>query len=281
MLSKGVKIPVLGVGTWGLGGKHSADYSNDEQSVKAIQSAIDLEMTHVDTAEYYGAGHTEELVGRAIKPYQRDGLFITTKVYRTHLRYAEVLSSIKKSLKRLSTDYVDLFLVHWPNPEVPIGETMKAMEACIDEGYTRFIGVSNFSAALFEEAQAQLKKRELVANELYYNLTRVGKLYRNGLSVEDVISLCEAKNIMLIAWSPLEEGKLARPGFPILDRIAEKYSKTQAQVALNWLFSNKNIVAIPKASSINHIRENAGAVGWKLDESDFKELRESFRQTEL
>lgn len=281
MLSRGVKIPVLGIGTWGLGGKDSADYSNDERSVNAIQSAIDLEMTHIDTSEYYGAGHAEELVGKAIKPYRRDDLFITTKVYRTHLRYVDVLSSIRESLKRLSTEYVDLFLVHWPNPEVPIEETMNAMEACVDDGYTRFIGASNFSCSLFQEAQNHLKKHKLVANQVYYNLTRVDKLYRNGLSVEDVNSLCEAKNIMLIAWSPLEEGKLARPGFPSLDKMAKKYNKTQAQVALNWLVSNKKIVAIPKASSINHIKENAGAVGWKLDDADFKYLRESFRQAKL
>ena len=279
MLSKGVKIPVLGAGTWGLGGKHSADYSKDECSVCAIRSAIDLEMTHIDTAEYYGAGHAEELVGRAIEPYRRDDLFITTKVYRTHLRYSDVLSSISGSLKRLSISYIDLFLVHGPNPAVPIEETMNAMEACVDKGYTRFIGVSNFSASLFQEAQGNLRKHQLVANQLYYNLARVDKPYRNGLSVEEVNSLCEAKNIILIAWSPLEEGKLAQPGFPLLDKMAKKYNKTQAQVALNWLISNKKIITIPKASTINHIKENAGAVDWKLDDTDFKELRESFRNT--
>ena len=281
MLSKGVKLPVLGIGTWGLGGKHSADYSNDECSVNAIRLAIDLEMAHIDTGEYYGAGHTEELVGEAIKPYRRDDLFITTKVYRTHLRYVDVLSSIKKSLKRLSTDYVDLFLVHWPNPEISIGETMNALQACVDEGYTRFIGVSNFSVSLFQEAQSHLRKHQLVANQVYYNLARVNKAYLNGLLVEEVKSFCEATNVMLIAWSPLEEGKLARPGFPLLDKMAEKYSKTQAQVALNWLVSNKKIVAIPKASSISHIKENAGAVGWKLEDDDFKELREGFGQNNI
>jgi diketogulonate reductase-like aldo/keto reductase len=278
VLSKDVKVPVLGIGTWGLGGKHAADYSDDENSVNAIRSAIDLDMAHIDTAEYYGAGHTEELVGRAIKPYRREDLFITTKVYRTHLRRADVLSSIRQSLKRLSTDYVDLFLIHWPNPEVPIRETMNAMEACVDEGNARFIGVSNFSAALFEDAQSHLRKHELVANQLYYNLTRIGKRYRNGLSVEDVKSLCEAKDIMLIAWSPLEEGKLARPGFSSLDKMAEKYNKTQAQIALNWLISNKKIVAVPKASNVNHVRENAAAVGWNIDVADLAELKESFSQ---
>ncbi len=275
-ISKEAKVPVLGAGTWGIGGKHSADYSNDENSINAIRAAIDIGMTHIDTAEYYGAGHTEELVGQAIKPYNREDLFMTTKVYRTHLRYADVLSSIKKSLQRLSTNYVDLFLIHWPNPEVPIKETMNALEVCMDEGYTRFIGVSNFSIDLFKEAQSILKKHMLVANQVYFNLTRINKTYFNGLSGKDIHTFCEANDIMLIAWSPLEEGKLAKPGFPVLDEMAEKYGKTQAQVALNWLISQKKIVTVPKALSFEHIKENMGAVGWSLNGPDLKRLEESF-----
>jgi diketogulonate reductase-like aldo/keto reductase len=274
--SKGVRVPVLGTGTWGLGGKHSADYSNDEYGINAIKAAIDIGLSHIDTAEYYGAGHTEELVGKAIKTYNRADLFITTKVYRTHLRYADVLSSLRRSLQRLSTDYVDLFLIHWPNPEVPIHETMHALEVCIDKGYTRFIGVSNFSVELFQKAQSHLKKHLLVANQVYFNLTQVNKTYFNGLSVKDFLCFCETNDIMLIAWSPLEEGKLAKPGFPVLDEMARKYGKTQAQVALNWLVSQKKIVTIPKASSFEHAKENTGALGWSLNKTDFSRLENSF-----
>jgi len=275
-ISKGVRVPVLGAGTWGIGGKHSADYSNDGCGVNAIRAAIDHGMTHIDTAEYYGAGHTEELVGKAIQQYSRANLFITTKVYRTHLRYTDVLSSIRKSLQRLSTDYVDLFLIHWPSPEVPIEETANALETCVDEGYARFIGVSNFSVDLFKEAQSHLRKHLLVANQVYFNLTRVNKTYFNGLSARDLNSFCEERNIMLVAWSPLEEGKLAKPGFQMLDEMAKKYGKTQAQVALNWLISQKKIIAVPKASSLKHIKENLGAIGWIMDESDSKRLEDSF-----
>jgi diketogulonate reductase-like aldo/keto reductase len=275
-LANGVKIPVLGVGTWGIGGKHSADYSNDEAGITAIRAAIDFGMTNIDTAEYYGAGHTEEIVGKAIKPYNREALFITTKVYRTHLQYQKVLSSVKESLRRMSIEYVDLFLVHWPDPTVPIKETMKAMEHCVDEGYSRFIGVSNFSIPLLQEAQSQLEKYRLVADQVYYNLTRVRKTYFNGLSVADLYSYCREKDITLIAWSPLEEGKLAKPGFPVLDAMAKKYGKTQAQVALNWLISQDNVIAIPKASNVNHVKENMGALGWRLSEEDFNRLQESF-----
>jgi diketogulonate reductase-like aldo/keto reductase len=275
-LMEGVRMPALGAGTWGMGGKDTADYSNDKESIIAIRTAIDLGMKHIDTAEYYGAGHAEELVGNAIKPYKREDIFITTKVYRTHLHYADVLSSVKGSLRRLCTDYIDLYLIHWPAPTVPIEETMKALEHCVDQGYTRFIGVSNFSIRLLQEAQSQLEEHRLVADQLYYNLTRVQKTYFNGLSVRDVYSYCRDKNMTLIAWSPLEEGKLAKPGFPVLDEMAKKYEKTQAQVALNWLISQEKIVTIPKATNIDHIKENVGAVGWRLSGRDSRRLEESF-----
>ena len=218
----------------------------------------------------------KSLLEKLFNPTRRDDLFITTKVYRTHLRYADVLSSIRKSLQRLSTNYVDLFLIHWPSPEVPIEETMNALEACVDEGYTRFIGVSNFSVDLFKEAQNHLKKHLLVANQVYFNLTRFNKTYFNGLSVKDLNSFCEKNDIMLVAWSPLEEGKLAKPGFMVLDEMAKKYGKTQAQVALNWLISQKKIITIPRASSFEHIKENLGSMGWIMDESDSKRLEDSF-----
>jgi diketogulonate reductase-like aldo/keto reductase len=275
-LIKGVKVPVLGVGTWGMGGKHFADHSNDAQSITAIRTAIDFGMTHIDTAEYYGAGHTEELVGKAITPYDRDDLFLTTKIYKTHLNYEDVLFSVKNSLKRLGVDYVDLYLVHWPSPTVPLKETMKALERCVDDGYARFIGVSNFSVNLFQEAQNHLEKHRLVADQAYYNLTRVKRQYFSGLYIEDLYSYCIEKDIMLIAWSPLEEGKLAKPGFAVLDEIAKKYEKTQAQVSLNWLISQEKIITIPKATSIEHIKENVGALGWRLSEEDFRRLQESF-----
>jgi diketogulonate reductase-like aldo/keto reductase len=275
-LIKGVKVPVLGVGTWGMGGKHFADHSNDAQSITAIRTAIDFGMTHIDTAEYYGAGHTEELVGKAITPYDRDDLFLTTKIYKTHLNYEDVLFSVKNSLKRLGVDHVDLYLVHWPSPTVPLKETMKALERCVDDGYARFIGVSNFSVNLFQEAQNHLEKHRLVADQAYYNLTRVKRQYFSGLYIEDLYSYCIEKDIMLIAWSPLEEGKLAKPGFAVLDEIAKKYEKTQAQVSLNWLISQEKIITIPKATSIEHIKENVGALGWRLSEEDFRRLQESF-----
>jgi diketogulonate reductase-like aldo/keto reductase len=259
-----------------MGGKHFADHSKDAEAITSIRTAIDLGMTHIDTAAYYGAGHTEELVGKAIAPYNQEDLFLTTKVYKNNLNYKGVLHSIKNSLERLGVKYVDLYLVHWPSSTVPLKETIKALEQCIDEGYTRFIGVSNFSVNLLQEAQSYLKKYTLVADQVYYNLTRIQRPYFSGLSVSELHSYSLEKDILLIAWSPLEEGKLAKPGFSVLDEIAVKYGKTQAQVSLNWLISQKNIIAIPKASSIEHIKENIGALSWKLSGADSRRLQESF-----
>ncbi len=275
-LVKGVKVPVLGVGTWGLGGKHSADYSNDQASIAAIIQGIDFGLTHIDTAAYYGAGHSEELVGKAIEQYDREDLFITTKIYRTNLSYEKVISSVKDSLHRMNIDYVDLCLIHWPSDTVPLHETMKALETCVDDGLSRFIGVSNFSLRLFQEAQSYLERYSLVADQVYYNVTRSNKTYFNGLSVNELYSYCKANGILLIAWSPLEEGKLAKPGFLVLDELAQKYGKTQAQISLNWLISQDNIITVPKATDSDHIKENLGALGWKLSPADSKRLSESF-----
>ena len=132
-----VNIPKIGLGTWGMGGKQIEDKRWDEESITAIRFAIDLGLTHIDTAEYYGAGHTEEIIGEAIAPYNRDDIFLTTKVWRDHLHHDDLLNSIQNSLKRLNQDYVDLYLVHWPNYEIPLRETMQALEECVQQGYTR------------------------------------------------------------------------------------------------------------------------------------------------
>jgi diketogulonate reductase-like aldo/keto reductase len=269
-LVEGVRIPVLGMGTWGMGGRLTPDTSRDEEEVAALRAGIDLGMTHIDTAEEYGAGHAEELVAEAIKPYDRGDLFITTKVWKTHLRYDDLVASMEASLRRLCVDYVDLYLIHWPNPEVPLQETMRALEHCAEEGYTRFIGVSNFPALLLAEAQSYLKDHRLVADQVEYSLTEQSP-------ERELLPYCQENDVMLIAYTPLAKGRLARPGNAVLDSLAKKYRKTQAQVSLNWLISQDKVVAIPKASRLEHLRDNVGAVGWRLSEEDLKRLSEAFR----
>ena len=129
----GIKIPVLGLGTWLIGGASEADYTNDEQAGQSIKKAIDLGYRHIDTAAYYGNGHCEELVGEAIRDYKRDSLFITSKVWTTNLKYNDSVNSAKNSLKRLGTDYLDLLLIHSPSFTIPIAETMRASDYLMDQ----------------------------------------------------------------------------------------------------------------------------------------------------
>lgn len=268
-LAKGIYLPVLGLGTWGIGGRDVSDATSDKEEIMALRAGVKLGITHVDTAEIYGAGHAEVLVGEAIKPYKREDLFITTKVWRTNLRYNDLILAMKRSLKRLGIEYVDLYLIHWSNPEIPLKETMRALEYCSDEGYTRFIGVSNFPASLLAEAQSYLKSHFLVADQVQYSLVEQSPR-------KELLPYCQKNDVMLIAYRPLERGMLTGPGHPVLDELAAKYEKTQAQVSLNWLISQEKVVAIPKASWVEHLKENIGAVGWRLRDEDLVRLGESF-----
>jgi len=268
-LAEGVRIPALGLGTWTMGGRNGSDPTRDDEEIAAIRAGIGLGMTHIDTAEYYGAGHAEELVCEAIEPYDRRDLFITTKVWSNHLRYDALQASMKASLKRLGLDYVDLYLIHWPNPEVPLSETMRGLEHCAEEGYTRLIGVSNFSASLLGEAQTHLRDHRLVADQVEYSLMEQGPR-------SELLPYCVENDVMLIAYTPLAKGRLAKPGYAVLDSLAEKYGRTQAQVSLNWLISQENVVAIPKASRLGHLRDNVGSLGWRLSEEDSGRLSEAF-----
>jgi diketogulonate reductase-like aldo/keto reductase len=269
-IADGKKIAVLGLGTWGIGGSQKANHSKDEEEISTLRKGIEHGMTHIDTAEMYGAGHCEEVIGRAIEPFDRHDLFITTKVWHNHLKYDDLIKSIKASLKRLQLDYIDLYLIHWPNPEIPLMETIRALEHCVKEGYTRFIGVSNFPLNLLRKAQSYLKEERLVANQVKYSLI-------DQEPIKSLIPYCVENDVTLVAYTPLSKGDLARPGNPILDEFTKKYGKTQAQISLNWLISQKNVVAIPKASNLEHLVENLGAVGWEMDKDDWLKLAFSFR----
>jgi diketogulonate reductase-like aldo/keto reductase len=267
----GLKLPVLGLGTWKMGGKQRSDSSRDSEEISAIKEAIKLGMTHIDTAEIYGDGHSEELVGQAIKEFDRKKLFITTKVSGGHLHYEDVLAACERSLRRLQTSYVDLYLIHWPNDAVPIKETMSAMNELVDKKLVRFIGLSNFNLSQMKEAQKH-SKHKIIANQVEYNLVcRDDGQYCSKVESE-VVPYCQEHDIFIVAYRPLANGTLAKPGSSILDELAKKYKKTQAQIAINWLISKKNVITIPKASNIAHLREDAGAIGWKLSGEDVERL---------
>jgi diketogulonate reductase-like aldo/keto reductase len=264
------------LGTWEIGGRMSRDTSYDAEGIAAIRGAIELGYNHIDTAEMYGAGHSEELVGLAIKDFKRESLFITTKVLPEHLRYNDCIKAAEGSLKRLKTDYIDLYLIHIPNPEIPIEETMKAMDLLVRQKKIRFIGVSNFSVKQLKEAQ-RCTENKIVNNQIEYNLlTRHSGMYNVNIESE-IVPFCQENEIIITAWKPLVKGILFREKNKLLEELIEKYSKTLAQIAINWLISKKNIITIPKSTNPKHLKENLGALGWKLEQEDIKRLDEDFR----
>lgn len=264
-LSNGILIPEIGLGTWGIGGEFIADTSNEENEVILIRQAINLGMHHIDTAEIYSQGQAEKEIGFAIKNFDREKLFITTKVWKTNLHKKDVMTSLEKSLERLQTNYVDLYIVHWPNPAVPLKETMEAMEYLASKGKIKSIGVSNFSVDQMKEAQRHLKNYKIVANQVEYNLT-------NKYAEEWIIPYCIENNIIVVAYKPLARGNLASKFPGVLSDIARKYNKTTAQIALKWTISHKNVVAITKSSSLQHINENMGIFGWEIKKKDIELL---------
>ena len=251
----------MGMGTWGMGGKYEKDPSNVDESVKILRAGLNMGIKLIDVAELYGQGLTEEIVGEAIAGRAREDIFIISKVWKTNLRYDDVLKAMQGSLERLKTDYVDFYLIHWPSEEIPLSETMRAMERLADEGLARDIGVSNFSVELLKEAQSHLKHAKIAANQIEYSLIERS-------AEKDVIPYCKENGIKVIAYRPLARGNIASSQNKALEALAQKYNKTPAQIALNWITS-KEIVAIPKAGSIEHLRENYGALGWKMNEADY------------
>lgn len=268
--SAGVMVPEIGIGVWRYSG-----------GVEPLRRGIELGASLIDTAEIYG---TEDVVGQAVKDL-RENIFLATKVSADHLRYDEVLRAAEASLRRLETDHLDLYQIHWPNWSVPIQETMRAMETLVDRGLVRYIGVSNFSPQQLQAAQAAMSKYPIVSNQVLYNLNR-REIER------DLLPYCLMQNITIIAYTPLDDGRLAtRSGVPqdwwmhtrgdaatymrrmqALEQVAIYTQKTLAQVALNWCTSRPNVIAIPKSNSLTRLVENCQASGWRLSPEQIRFL---------
>src|SRR2546427_4911214 len=265
-------IPEVGMGTWEMGGGMHADSSRDSQAVDALRLGLNLGMNLVDTAEMYGAGHSEEVVSKALERWQKP-VFVASKVSPSHFAYDDLLHSARKSVERLRVKQMDLYQLHWPNPRVPIVETMKAMEKLVRDGSVRHIGVSNFSVAQMKEAQAALSREEIVSNQVEYSLV-------DRTVEEEILPYCQREKLTLIAYSPLGQGRIARGRggpFKIVDENAARLGKSRSQAALNWLLQDASVVVIPKAGDKKHVVENAGVSGWKLSPNDFQEIDEAFR----
>lgn len=265
----GRDVPIIGMGTWMIEGRTKDE---DKRAISAMRLGIDLGMTHIDTAEMYGNGRAEELVAEALNG-QRESVFLVSKVLPSNASYDRTLKACQRSLKRLKTDFVDLYLLHWPSTQHPIEETMRAMEKLVDEGMIKLIGVSNFDVQQLTEAQRALKKNRIACNQVLYHLA-----YR-GIE-RDLLPYCARNQIAVVGYSPFGHGAFPSPmsrGGKVLSEIAKKHKRTVRQVALNYLTRDSNLFAIPKAANPDHVRDNSGAVGnWKLTDDDIATLQGTF-----
>jgi len=261
-LLDGTQIPILGLGTWQIGGGMTPDRSQDAAMVELLKKIIRMGYTHLDTAEAYGGTHTEELVGQAIRDFAREDLFITTKVRQTNLRYGDVQKALAGSLQRMGLDYVDLYLIHWPNEAIPLKETFRALNEIVAEGKVKRLGVSNFNLKLLKES-IELAETPLAANQVRYNL--LSREYEeNG-----VLEFCQEQGIVLTAYSPLKDGVL---NHPTVIGIAQELGVTAGQVALNWLTRQPKVITIPKSTNEKHLAENLTALEIELSSEMVEKL---------
>lgn len=267
------RISAIGMGTMGIGGFFSKDSSQDNFFINVLKRGIDLGLTLIDTAEAYGAGHSEDLIGYAIKDCRKK-VFVATKVSPEHLSYEDVIKSAEGSLRRLQTDYIDLYQIHWPNPIIPMEETFRALENLVNDGKVRQVGVSNFSLKQLKSANEIFFKGRIASLEVEYNL--FDRTIEN-----EILPYCEQNNITVIAYSPLDHGRISDIDVKskIMQNIAQKYNKTIAQIILQWLITKPPVVAIPKASSIDHLKENADAADFDLDKEDVESIDQTFKTT--
>jgi diketogulonate reductase-like aldo/keto reductase len=262
-LQDGTQIPVLGFGTYTLGGGLSSDHSRDHQHIRIIQKAVELGYRHIDTAQMYGGGHTEELVGEAVRSFKRKELFITTKVRGGDLSYRKVHQALEQSLDKLKTDYVDLYLIHWPNPVIPLKNTFKAFNELLGKGKVRYPGVSNFSVSQLQHAQ-ELSDAPLATDQVEFSVGSK-RPEQNGL-----LQYCREQGIILTAYEPLGKGRLINN--PVLKEVGERHGVSTAQVALSWLLRKPGVITIPMTSREEHLKDNLAALDLELDDEDMRTL---------
>ncbi len=259
------QIPKIGFGTWSIGGGMSPDPSKDERSLRALRSALETGYTHFDTAEMYASGHSEELIGQAVREagVLREELFITSKVSASHLRYDDVMHACENSLHNLEMDYLDLYLIHWPSGSIPLNETFRALNQLVREGRVRNLGVSNFDVRLLKQAQAE-SESPILTDQVPYSLADRSYV-RNG-----VLEYCQENDILLTAYSPVKEGRL-RVSTKV-QAIADAHDATPYQIALAWLVSQPRVITIPLSFNPEHIAENFAAANIELTADEIGQL---------
>lgn len=261
------KISSVGLGT-GTGFKY-LNKKRDQELIYILQKALDLGTNFIDTAEVYFDDHAEVLIGKAFKKNRRK-VFIATKFSPEHSHYKEVLKSAEGSLKRLQTDYIDLYQIHWPNPVVPVEKTLKALEKLVKLGKVKYIGVSNFSLRQLKDVQ-KVSKIPIVSLQTEYNLLERSIEY-------DLLPYCEKNKITIIAYTPLNSGNILKieKYSKFFLNLSKKYNKTPSQIILNFLISHASVVAIPATTSVIHLEENAKSTDFVLEKSDLELLSKTF-----
>ena len=264
-LPGGENVPVLGLGTWFLG----ESSSKFEQEVSAVRYALERGIRLIDTAEMYANGGAEEVVGAAIKDLdliKREEIFIVSKVLPNNAHFEGVIQACNRSLRRLGVASIGLYLLHWRG-SVPLQETLHAFQVLQSSGKIRNFGVSNFDSRDMEEWYKCEGGGALATNQILYNLSRRGPEW-------DIIPLCKTRGVPVMAYSPLEQGRLHN--FPALAELAERHGVTPLQVALAWVLAQENVVTIPKAVKYQHIDQNIAALEITLGAEDYDLLDAAF-----
>ena len=255
--------PLIGQGTWMI------EQDREERAIEALRTGIELGMTLIDTAEMYGSGEAEQVVGKAIRGL-RDRVFLVSKVLPSNASYDGTRRACEKSLRRLGVDSLDLYLLHWPGSH-PIAETMRGLESLVNDGMTRLIGVSNFDVDELQPALRALKNQPLACNQVLYHLGDRGIERR-------LIPFCRRQEIAVMGYSPFGHSGLPKPssaGGRVLTRIAAESGKTVRQVVLSFL-TRDGCWAIPKSGNPEHVRENAGALDFQLSTSAIEAINRAF-----
>ncbi|MEV0055722.1 aldo/keto reductase [Saccharopolyspora shandongensis] len=260
-LPGGQELPVLGQGTWGMGERRAQRAAE----VAALQRGLDLGLGLIDTAEMYGSGGAEEVVGAAIAG-RRDEVFLVSKVYPHNAGRRDAVAACERSLRRLGTDQLDLYLLHWRG-STPLAETLDAFEQLRADGKIRHYGVSNFGPGDMSELFESELGRRSATNQVLYNLTR------RGIEL-DLLPWCREQELPVMAYSPIEQGRLL--GEPALRRVAERHSVTPAQIAIAWVLAQDGVCAIPKAATVAHVEQNRAALDIELSAADLAELDAGF-----
>ena len=260
-LPGGEIVPRLGQGTWRMG---ETPRLRDAE-IAALRLGLDLGMTLIDTAELYGDGEAERIVAEAIKG-RRDDVFIVSKVLPQNASRAGTVAACERSLRRLNTDRIDLYLLHWRG-RYKLKDTLAGFQSLVKDGLIKAWGVSNFDVGDMEELAALPGGTAVATNQVLYNLAR------RGIEA-DLLLWCRSRQIPIMAYSPVEQGRILRDR--ALARVAERYRATPAQIALAWLLRQDDMMVIPKATSLNHVRENRAALDLELSKVDLAELDTAF-----